>query len=509
MAFNSLVFLFFFGITTPLYFIIPSRFQRTFLILASLLFCSYLIPWHTLLLFFIILLNFFSGKLIEDLKESKSKVILYSIISIDVGILFIFKYFDFFNLGLSDFANLIGWNYSARTLNLILPLGISFYTFKNVCYNIEVHRQTIKAEGRFDVYFLYITIYPEMFAGPIDRPQNLLKQIVEWHTFEYVRVTNGLKLMAWGYFLKWVIADRLAPLVAKIYDHPRGNPIYGLSLATFYFAIQIYCDFAGYSNIAIGAGQVLGFDFCSNFKRPYFAKSISEFWSRWHISLTSWLRDYVFLPVAYKVLRILKNKTFMSVRPENWSYITATLTTMLIAGIWHGANWTFICWGMLIGIYLLFSFLTKNIRRKLWNFMRLDKSHLIQKIVRIGITFTLVSLAWVFFRANSLNDAIFIIQNLPASVYQFGKLLIDSMISFRLYAFVQCLSLGKNEMESYQIILFISVFFVIEVVERKVDIRDAISRRPLFIRWAIYIGLIVVILIYGRFETRQFIYQQF
>jgi alginate O-acetyltransferase complex protein AlgI len=506
MIFNSLEFLIFFAITTTIYFIIPRRYQKYLLIASGIFFYSYFIPWHVLILITTIIFNFYSGKLIENANGKKRKNLLVGIILINIAFLFIFKYFNFVSSNITSLSKSIGWNYSIGTLNLILPLGISFYTFKNICYDIEVYRNTIPAEKKFDIFALYILIFPELLAGPIDRPQNLLPQLRESYGFDYVRVTNGLKLMAWGFFQKWVIADRLAFLVNQVYSQPDKFNGMSFTIATFFFAIQIYCDFSAYTDIAIGAGEVLGFKFMQNFNRPYFARSISEFWSRWHISLSTWLRDYIFLPIAYSVLRKLKNKPFLKIKPEYWSYCLATLLTMFIAGLWHGANWTFVCWGTLMGVYLVFSFVTKKPRKLFVKKIRLNRIPFLHKLLSGGITFSLVCFAWIFFRAGDMKEAVYIIRNLYTG---YGVYLRTFISGHNFSNLMEPFYLGLNSMELYLAVIFTSVLIVVNLIQRRNNIRKLISERPLLIRWALYLLVIFIILIYGRFETRQFIYMQF
>lgn len=510
MLFNSIEFLIFFFIFTSLYFIIPKRYQKHFLLGSSVLFYSYFIPWHILILVSVILLNFYFCKIIEKTNSRKRKLFLISTILINVLFLFIFKYFNFINSNLSALASAFGWNYSISSLELILPLGLSFYTFKCICYDLEVYRKNILAEKNLEIFALYIAIYPELLAGPIDRPKNLLIQLRQTYGFDYTRITNGLKLMAWGFFQKWVIADRLAMLVNAVYDN--FHKFNGLSyvMATFFFAIQIYCDFSAYSDIAIGTGEVLGFTFMKNFNRPYFAKSISEFWRRWHISLSTWLRDYIYLPIAYSMVRKLGDKKYLGVNSQSWSYITATLVTMFIAGLWHGAKWTYISWGTLIGIFLVMSFLTRKVRKKLVRLTGLKKMKRLHKIISIFFAFSMICISWIFFRSNTLGNAVYIVSHIYTGFGSYIKILLSSILHFSFrHELIEPFTFGFNDMELYLAILFIGILFLVHIIQTKVQIREYVSQRPLVLRWAIYLILIFIILIYGKFENRQFIYMQF
>lgn len=503
MLFNSIAFIVFFFVTTVIYFLIPLRFQKYFLIVSSCVFYAYLLPWHLLILAGVVTGNYLFGRIVNQ--TGRRKLFLILIIIFNLGVLSLFKYLSFANSNLTAFAHFIGWNYSITLLQLAAPIGISFYMFKCLSYDIEVYRKNIPAEKRFEIFSLYIILYPELLAGPIDRPQSIIPQLEKGYAFDYDRVANGLKLMAWGFFQKWVIADRLADFVNQVYNNVHTFNGLSYAVATFFFALQIYCDFSGYSDIAIGAGEVLGFKFMKNFNRPYFAKSVSEFWRRWHISLTTWLRDYLFLPIAYKILRVLKNKPFMKIRPEVWSYTGATLFTMFLAGLWHGASWTFITWGSLIGIYLVVSYFTKNIRKKILKLTKLNKARGIHKFVSAGITFSLISFAWIFFRANNIYEALYIIKHLNTGYRGFMNLLFE----FNFTEIAKLLSFGVLPVNLCLAVIFISILFAVQLFQRKIAIRYYVSQKPIYVRWAIYLALAFMILIYGRMESTKFIYMQF
>lgn len=510
MIFNSLEFLIFFGITSILYFVIPPKLQKSFLLISSILFYSFYIPWHVLILISITILNYLYGIFTAGTAPKYKKLLLSGILLLNIACLLFFKYLNFLNSNIGLFAKLIGWNYPIGVLEVLLPLGISFYVFKCISYDIEVHRGNIGPEKDISIFMLYIIIYPELLAGPIDKPQNLLTQLRSTHEFDYNRITNGLKLMAWGYFQKWVIADRLALMVNNVYDNPHAFSGPSLILATFFFAIQIFCDFSAYSDIAIGAGQVLGINFMQNFNRPYFSKSISEFWRRWHISLSTWLRDYLFLPIAYFTARKLHNKKFLAIKPEAWSYMAAALGTMFIAGLWHGAKWTFIAWGILIGIYMVFSFSTKKIRKYLLRMTGLGKKKNLHKAAAMFFTFSLVCFSWIFFRAKSFGDAFYIVSHLHTGFVSYFRLLARAVLNFRFQEeIIKPFTMGLNNMELYLDLLFVGVLFAVHIFQTRTGIIKFISERPLLVRWSIYILFIFIIMLYGRFENRQFIYLQF
>ncbi len=346
MLFNSWQFLIFFPVITTLYFVLPHKYRWFLLLVASCVFYAAFVPAYLLILGATIIIDYVAGIYIE--KNLGKRRLLFLIISVaaNVGTLAFFKYFNFFNDNVSYLAHFIGWNYPIQSLKILLPIGLSFHTFQAMSYTIEVYRGHQKAEKHLGIYALYVMFYPQLVAGPIERPQNLIHQFYEQHKFEYQRVADGLKLMAWGMFKKVVIADRLSILVNQVYGNPTEFTGFPLILATVLFAFQIYCDFSGYSDIAIGAAQVMGFKLMDNFNRPYFSKSIGEFWKRWHISLSTWFKDYVYIPLG-------GNKV------GKWHWQFNIFLVFLISGLWHGANWTYVIWG--------------GTKRRIFDFFSLDR----------------------------------------------------------------------------------------------------------------------------------------
>jgi D-alanyl-lipoteichoic acid acyltransferase DltB (MBOAT superfamily) len=488
MLFNSLQFLIFFPIVTLGYFLLPHRLRWVWLLLASCLFYMAFIPIYIFILLITILIDYFAGILIEKSVGKKKKIYLIISIISTCAVLFIFKYFNFFNSNFSAFAGFLHLNYPIGIINIILPIGLSFHTFQSLSYVIEVYRGKQKAEHHFGIYSLYVMFYPQLVAGPIERPQNLLHQFREKHVFDYQRVTDGLKLMAWGLFKKVVIADRLAILVNQVYGSPQNYEGLALIIATVFFAFQIYCDFSGYSDIAIGSAQVMGFKLMDNFNRPYFSKSISEFWKRWHISLSTWFRDYVYISLGGN--RVVK-----------WRWYFNLFITFVISGLWHGANWTFVIWGTLHGFYLIFSIWTSGIRSYLTDIVGIKKFPRFQKIFKVFITFLLVCFAWIFFRAKNLGDAWYIVthlfvgfQNIPIFISQMSSL--TEIVSGGKIGFLIC-------------ILSIIFMELIHLLQRHNKIRHMLSERPFYIRWLIYYLLVLGILLFGVFGNNNFIYFQF
>ncbi|WP_242651764.1 MBOAT family O-acyltransferase [Ruminiclostridium cellulolyticum] len=298
MLFNSIEFLIFFPLVTALYFLLPHKIRWFLLLISSCVFYMAFVPKYILILGVTIVVDYFAGIIIARMQGDNKRIFLIVSLITNIGMLFVFKYFNFFNENIKHLADFLNWNYPISGLSIILPIGLSFHTFQSMSYIIEVYRGKQQPEKHFGIYALYVMYYPQLVAGPIERPQNMLWQFHTEHSFDAHRVSDGMKLMAWGLFKKVVIADNLALVVNSIYGNP--TQVNGLSLvvATYFFAFQIYCDFSGYTDIARGASRVMGIELMQNFKRPYFSKTISELWKRWHISLSSWFSDYVYIPLG-------------------------------------------------------------------------------------------------------------------------------------------------------------------------------------------------------------------
>jgi len=353
---------------------------------------------------------------------------------------------------------------------LLLPVGISFYTFQAVGYTMDVYRGKIKAEKNLGIYALFVSFFPQLVAGPIERTENLLPQFYRHHTFDYNKAVSGAKLMIWGYFMKVVVADRLALYVDSVYNNADLHNGTSLLLATVFFAFQIYCDFGGYSNIAIGCAKIMGFDLMTNFKRPYFSTTIQEFWQRWHISLSTWFRYYLYIPLGGN--RVSKYRNYWNV-----------FVTFAVSGLWHGAAWTFVIWGALNGIYQIVEKSFKNAKNKI------NETSILRKTTNIFITFLLTCFAWIFFRANSISDAFVIIKKIIVS---HGKLYIGDSIAFFIYSL-------------FGIGVLLAVDFRVEFLKRK----NPMPITSRIIRYAWYTSLVIFILLVGVLDGGQFIYFQF
>ena len=481
MLFNSIEFLIFFPIVITAYFLLPHRFRWFWLLSASVYFYMRFIPIYILVLFFLIIVDYTAGLLISAAKTpAKKRTFLIMSLCANIGILGFFKYFNFFNSNIDKLATLIGWNYPLVLLTFALPIGLSFHTFQSISYVIEVYKGNYKVEKNCGIYALYVMFFPQLVAGPIERPQNLLHQLHEKHNFDFQRVANGLKLMLWGFFKKLVIADRVAMLVNTIYSNPTSYTGTPLILATFLFAFQIFCDFSGYSDIAIGAARVMGVNLMYNFRRPYFSKSISEFWKRWHISLSSWFRDYLYFPLGGS--RVSLKRVYFNL-----------FITFLISGMWHGANWTFLAWGALHGFYVMFERATSEFRKKLADKLRLSKLPRLHAILQIIITFILADIAWIFFRANTISDAFYILTHL------FSGLTLN----------LSSIDLGLDMPELA--VAFAAIIFmeIVHLIQERIGIMQFMSQRAAWLRWIIYALLLLGVLLFGVFKGLTFIYFQF
>jgi len=446
------------------------------------------VPIYILILCFTIVVDYFAGILLETSRGNKRKYYLIASLIANIGMLAIFKYYNFLNDNLTSLLHVGGYQNPIPHLSILLPIGLSFHTFQAMSYTIEVYYQKQKAERKFGIFALYVMYYPQLVAGPIERPQHLLHQFYEEHYFDYNRVTDGLKLMVWGLFQKVVIADRIAVIVDNVYNNPYEYQGISLILATVLFSFQIYCDFSGYSDIAIGASQVMGITIMKNFNRPYQSKSIREFWGRWHISLSTWFRDYLYISIGGNRVSI-----------PRWYF--NLFIVFLISGLWHGANWTFVIWGALHGFYMVFGLATKSIRAKMTQQLGLNKLPRFSNALKIITTFFLVTFAWIFFRANSISIAFFIIKRSITGLY-------DEI--FNLFHHLPLiLPVVPSKIELLIGIIAIALMEAIHVLQNRYSIRDWIRTKPAYMRWGMYYAIILLIIFFGVFENRQFIYFQF
>lgn len=489
MLFNSIEFLIFFPIVVLIYFVLPHKFRWVLLLLASYVFYA---SWRVKYLLLIIastLVNYFLAKKIASERKKKKKL-AYLLISIaaTLGPLLVFKYADFFNESIGDLAELIDWNYTASSLNLLLPIGISFYTFQTLSYVIDVYQKKVKPEKHLGYFALYVAYFPQLVAGPIERPSNLLPQLRAEQLVDWPRIKSGLSLMLWGLFLKIVVADQAASVVNEVYGDVESYSGFSLVFATFLFTFQILGDFAGYSSIAIGAARVMGVDLSKNFDTPYLSKSISEFWSRWHITLSTWFRDYIYIPLGGS-------------RAATWLVLINIMITFSVSGLWHGAAWTFIVWGLLHGFYIVFANISLGARKKLKQASPLAEGSMIDSIWRALVVFVLVMFSWVFFRAESLADAAYILSNLHVGLW--GQLV--SIDGWQAIAEMT----NTQPVQIFAAVFGIVVLVLASLVERATDFYEEFSRLPVYVRWPAYYALIIIIVLFGSSNSADFIYFQF
>ncbi|MCX2741152.1 MBOAT family O-acyltransferase [Pontibacter anaerobius] len=491
MLFNSTEFFIFFPVVVTLYFLTPFNRRWIILLLASYYFYMSWKPAYTLILIASTVVDYTCGRMMgryTDEDKDKRRPWLYTSLLSNLGILLLFKYYNFFNDSARELALSLDVPYAMPAFELLLPMGISFYTFQTMSYSIDVYNGRIKPERHLGVFALFVSFFPQLVAGPIERAGNLLGQLHVGHEFSYNRVVAGLRRMAWGFFKKIVIADNLALMVNQVYNNPTEYDGISHIIATVFFAFQIYCDFSGYSDIAIGAAQVMGFRLMENFRSPYFAKSIPEFWSRWHISLSTWFRDYLYIPLGGN--RVVK-----------WRWYYNLFVVFLVSGLWHGASWTFVVWGALHGIYQVFGILTKEKRNALVQRLGLNSNPQVYKWVQVLTVFFLVCFSWIFFRANSINDAFYIVGQSasvvtnPAQVFGLDwshDIFMEQ--GFKVFAVS---------------VVAIAIMETVHLIQRNGSVSQLIMQRPAWVRWGIYYAAIVAVLLFGQFGHQEFIYFQF
>ena len=490
MLFNSLHFLVFFPVVVGLYFGLPPRWRGPLLLLASYYFYMSWRAVYALLLLATTVLDYYSGVRMSRLPAKRQRrPWLYLSLASNLGTLFIFKYFNFFRDAVAALAGALHLPVgTGPALGLLLPVGVSFYTFQSVGYIIDVYQGRLVAERNFGRFALFVAFFPQLVAGPIERGGHMLPQFRRVHEFEYARIVSGLRLMAWGLFKKVVVADRLALLVNPVFNHPSQHPEGPLLvLATLAFTFQIYGDFSGYTDLARGAARVLGFEFNLNFRQPYQSASVPEFWRRWHISLSSWFRDYVYIPLGGS--RVAPVRAYFNL-----------LAVFLISGLWHGANFTFVLWGGLHGLYLVLSIWARPGRAWLAQRTGLAAHPRLRRGLGVLVTFGLVAYAWIFFRANTLDDALFISRHLFSGWEHLGgrqmaTLLLDFSQHYRPELAVAALAVG--------------LMLAVEYLGSRRSPQAWVAAQPWPTRWVGYVGLVLLIIYLGIFNSTSFIYFQF
>ncbi|MBT3208201.1 MAG: MBOAT family protein [Bacteroidetes bacterium] len=477
MLFNSIHFIFFFPIVIIIYFLIPHRYRWIFLLSASYYFYLCFKLEYGFLIAGSTLSSYTTAILISNSKnEIRRKAYLFGNLILNLGILFFFKYFNFTISSASLILDNFNIAHQFPTLKWILPIGISFYTFQVVSYTVDVYWETLKPEKHLGIFALYVSFFPQLVAGPIERASRLIPQFRIAQKYDYNRLKSGLLLMLWGFFQKLVIADRLGIMVDEVFNNVEKYEGLPLILASFGFGFQMYCDFAGYTDIAIGAALVMGFKLMKNFDRPFSAKNISEFWRRWHISLSSWANDYIYRPIA------INRRSW-----GHWGVVYSISATFLFLGIWHGAKMAFILFGAFMGLAFYFEILTKNIRKKLSKKI----PDVIYNNLSVVLTFCFFIFTSIFFRGNTTLDVFRII----------GKMFTN--IELKWY------ELGVSKFELFSVFIFIIVLEGVHYFQRKHKLREWLASKPFFIRWSVYIVLVFIILNFGEFGEKQFIYFDF
>ncbi|WEK37366.1 MAG: MBOAT family protein [Candidatus Pseudobacter hemicellulosilyticus] len=480
MLFNSIDFLIFFVFVTTLYFALPHRFRWLMLLIASCFFYMMFKPEYILILGFTIVIDYYAGIKIEEAKDAgtRKRYLVLSLIA-NIGVLAVFKYFNFINDNITGLANLFGYNNHIPYLKIILPIGLSFHTFQAMSYTIEVYRGNQKAERHFGIYSLYVMFYPQLVAGPIERPQNMLHQFWTKYTWDYDRVMSGLRLMGWGLFKKVVVADRLSIVVDAMYSGQYGYDTIWVFIGTFFFAYQIYCDFSGYSDIALGSARVMGFTLMKNFNYPFQAKTITDYWRRWHISLSTWFSDYLYTPIVI-------NKRDWA----KWAVVYGLIITFFISGLWHGAGWPFIIWGVLHGVAMSYEFMTKKWRKKTMGKLPLWLNNRLSQLM----VFAFLQFVWIFFRAESFTMAF----NAIKGIFNYENF-INTFQSFTA-ALKYSLLVGG---------MVLIIFLVLEKLWRDEKFQAKLNN-SVYGKYAAYALMFLVFIFFGSFKNAQsFIYFQF
>ena len=477
MLFNSSEFLVFFTIVLFIYFSMPSRYRWMLLLPASYYFYMSVKVEYGILLFISTVIGYVAAIGVAKRKGKRRKAWLVLGIAGNLGILALFKYANFIGDNISSLFKVFGISFSPLAVSLILPVGISFYTFQNISYLVDVYRRTLPPERHFGIYSVYHAFFPQLVAGPIERGKELLPQFYEKKKLEYANVIAGLKWMAWGYFKKLVIADRAAIVVNQVYGNPHDFTGASLAFATVLFAIQIYCDFSGYCDIAIGVARIMGFRLNQNFNNPYVAESVSEFWRRWHITLSKWFRDYVYIPLGGNRKGALR--THVNV-----------MIVFGASGLWHGASWTFVIWGLLHGSFIVLTEMTRKVRLAWGEFLGFTNAAF-SRMMSMAVTFLAVCIAWVFFRAASVGEAWYVLSNIPRG-------LLDARVEFSGFAQIDLLIICAA--------LVILLFHEFE--ERRSPLIVALRSQPLA-QGIVYCLVLLFILLFGVFGSAKFIYFQF
>jgi alginate O-acetyltransferase complex protein AlgI len=494
MTFNTFVFYPIFATITLIYFIVPKKWRWVWLLISSYFLYSLSDIRFAAILLVCTGIAFFIGLLIDHSRNNKLRKFWMTVgVSLIIGTLFLFKYLSFFFDTFNTLLSAAGVRWYFRGLELIIPIGISFFSLQIVGYILDVYNGRLKAERNFGYFALFVSFFPKLLIGPIERYKNMAPQLINQEPFKYEEFTDNLLRIGWGLFKKIIAADRLAVVANTVFASPQdfGSP--KLITAILAFSFQIYFDFSAYSDIAIGISKIIGIQLTENFNYPYFASSIIDFWRRWHISLSNWLRDYIFLPLNYRHGRKRPRKLWIAID---------VMVVFLISGLWHGANWTYIFWGALHGLYQSIEILTQSTRDRLVKFFNIDRTTFAHQLLQMLFTFGLVCFAWLFFKASSISDSSLILK----SIFKFKDVTSSSAWLFGDG------SLGLDINDIWIMCHTTLLIFAVDWISRKHNILSALSQQPTWFRWAVYIILIFSIAIfgfYGQIAPENFIYFQF
>lgn len=494
MLFNSFDFLLFFPIVVLMYFIMPKKVRYIWLLISSYYFYMCWNAKYAILIAISTVITWVSGLLLsrQTMKATKYVTIAVSF-AVNLSILFFFKYYDFALENINRILSFANVGILSNPFDFLLPVGISFYTFQALSYTVDVYRGEIKAEKNPLRYALFVSFFPQLVAGPIERSKNLLTQLQEIHTIKvwnYDRIVKGLIMMVWGLFQKMVLADRLSILADTVFESANALGTVELVIGAVAFALQIYCDFGGYSTIAIGAAKVMGFELMENFNTPYFATGIQDFWRRWHISLSSWFRDYLYIPLGGS-------------RCSRFRKYCNLMITFLVSGLWHGAAWNYVVWGGLHGVYQILEDLSKPVREKVTAKLHVDTKAFSHKFGQILITFFLTTFAWIFFRAESLSQA--------------GAYIVRMFTKWNPWVFFDegLLKLGLDKMELNILVLALAALLLTDILQyvKKLSLAEFLMKQGWWFRFAVLIVLILSVFVFGKygveFDSAQFIYFDF
>jgi alginate O-acetyltransferase complex protein AlgI len=495
MFFNSFAFIIFLPLVILLYFFSPYRFRWIVLLIGSYFFYMYRRSEYALLLLAITGAAYLFSIQISKIKiRRKRKGFLTAAVFVVLFPLLIWKYGKFLGENVGHFLKLFNWDISISYLDFLLPLGISFYTFRVLSYVIDVYRGAIEPAKSFGLFALYVSFFPQLLSGPIERANRLLPQLQNQLDFDYERIVDGCRLMLWGFFQKVVIADRLGVFVDKVYNHPGQFEGISLVVATLFFSFQIFCDFSAYSDIAIGIGRVLGFQLMQNFDKPYHARSLAEFWRRWHISLTTWFRDYLYIPMGGN-------------RVSRWRWHGNLLVVFVVSGLWHGAACTFIIWGIIHWGYMIIENATNPLRQRFFFLLRIADTR-VQKVIESAVTFCAVTFAWIFFRAKSLPDAMYVVTHLNDRLWAWFTLFLNSPQDPA--PWITPLLMGQGAFDFWLAIGGILLLQAVHLAQYRWSIKGLLQSLPAWVRWALYYFFIMSIILFGNFtQENAFIYFQF